>query len=69
MTGTLNTSTDLKAKLLGLLILLSILSGKNRNFVYFYLPLVVMSRAKDTLTDLYVAMTWTLDTDPGLYWQ
>ena len=52
MTGTLNTSTDLKAKLLGLLILLSILCGKNRDFVYFYLPLVVMSRAKDTLTDL-----------------
>ena len=52
MTGTLNSSTDLKAKLLGLLILLSILSGKNRDFVYFYLPPVVMSRAKDTFTDL-----------------
>ena len=52
MTGSLNTSTDLKWQLLGLLILLLIFSGKNRDFVYFNLPLVVMSRTKDTLNDL-----------------
>ena len=52
MTGSLNTSTDLKRQLVGLLLLLLIFSGKNRDFVYFYLPLVVMSRTKDTLTDL-----------------
>ena len=59
MTGSLNTSTDLKWQLLGLLILLSIFSGKNRDFVYFYLPLVVMSRTKDTLTSS------GNDLDPG----
>ena len=59
MTGSLNTSTDLKWQLLGLLILLSIFSGKNRDCVYFYLPLVVMSRTKDTLTSS------GNDLDPG----
>ena len=52
MTGSLNASTDLKWQLLGLLILLLILSGKIMDFVYFYLPLVAMSRTQDTLTDL-----------------
>ena len=52
MTRTLNTSTDQKWQLLGLLILLLIFSGKNRDFVYFYLPLVTMSRTHDAETDV-----------------
>ena len=52
MTGTLNTSTDLKWQLLGLLIILLILSDKENDFVYFYLPLVAMSLTQDDFTDL-----------------
>ena len=52
MTGTLNTNTDLKWQLLGLWILLLISSGKNRDFVYLYLPLVAMSRPQNTVLRL-----------------
>ena len=52
MTGTLNTSTDLKWQLLGLWILSLISSGKNRDFVYLHLPLDGMFRTQNTKTDL-----------------